>query len=328
MQLHPFLLLLLRRILKGDASPAEVESFNTWYDALEEEVVFLDDVKGRQKEEIEEELLLKVKAKIQKSPVETRPFHSRIYIRIISAAAILVLGFTCGAFLLSRYISAPTERPATGFKTFVNGKGVIKKILLPDGSKASLFHDTELEVAENFSENRYIILRGEAFFEVKKDSIHPFTVQSTHLSTEVMGTSFIIQSRAEGDRVAVKTGLVSVSDHQNNDLIEAGFQLEYNGSEMLVKTIDDEENLFGWTERKLVWRNVAMDEMVRSLESWYGVTISHDLNPSTTCRISGSYKDMSLEHVLELIRYSIPITYQLRGDHLDIQFPHCPHPAG
>src|SRR5690606_22174812 len=111
----------------------------------------------------------------------------------------------------------PSDTPKsmeTKFLAFENSKGMIKKVRLPDGSVVSLFHDTNIQVAENFSENRLVKLSGEAFFEVKRDTLHPFRVESANLTTEVLGTSFLIKNLADQEEiVAVKTGLVKVSDH-------------------------------------------------------------------------------------------------------------------
>src|SRR5690606_12245336 len=62
---------------------------------------------------------------------------------------------------------------------------------------------------------REVFLEGNAFFEVASNPQKPFYVHSKHITTKVLGTSFLISiDPATGlEEVAVKTGKVEVSEN-------------------------------------------------------------------------------------------------------------------
>ena len=58
-------------------------------------------------------------------------------------------------------------------------------VILPDGSSVNLFPKSTLEYC--FKKNtRDVVLVGKAFFQVKRDTLHPFLVQIPDVSVEVL----------------------------------------------------------------------------------------------------------------------------------------------
>jgi hypothetical protein len=59
-----------------------------------------------------------------------------------------------------------------------NPRGVKSLVVLPDGSKVKLNSESHLEYYSDFDQERSVKLIGEAFFEIEKDELRPFTVSS------------------------------------------------------------------------------------------------------------------------------------------------------
>src|SRR5690606_22979981 len=75
--------------------------------------------------------------------------------------------------------------------------GQIKNITLSDGTLVYLNANSILKIPKKFTGNRRIIsLTGEAYFEVVKDSLRPFTVQTQKSETTVLGTKFNLSAYA------------------------------------------------------------------------------------------------------------------------------------
>ncbi|WPR73792.1 FecR family protein [Algoriphagus sp. NG3] len=314
---------IIFRILRGKASKEEVRQFNSWYDQGMDAKWQIQDYKNRSKEQVEEELLQKIKKSAHlhsHNPVSKRDFAGWK----VAACTVFLIGIGLLAVKLSSSIPAEDSEPA--FITFENGYGMIKNVRLPDGSTVSLFHNSTIKVAKNFSENRLISLSGEAFFEVKKDTLHPFRVESANLTTEVLGTSFLIRNQPDQQEVvAVKTGLVKVSDQVDSVfMLTPNLRLDYVEKAGAVSTIAENDPLFFWTEDILVFHNTPMKEMIKTLEEWYGVKIIADLKSSNSCKISGTYENQSLESILQLIQYSIPLQYQIHEKNVTLTFKNCP----
>ena len=85
-----------------------------------------------------------------------------------------------------------------------------RTVRLPDGSSVMLNHYSSLSYPEKFqSDKREVELNGEAYFEVSKDSKHPFIVQTETIDVQVLGTHFNVD--AYHDNPDVKTTLLSGS---------------------------------------------------------------------------------------------------------------------
>ncbi|WP_026967567.1 FecR family protein [Algoriphagus terrigena] len=326
MRIHPTLSRVISKILRGKATPSEIDLFNGWYDEAGSEQLEIRDHKGRTRSQIEEQLLSKIQNHRSDKKAGDRPDSNArgSVIWKVAASVILVIGLVLfGQRLFQDDLPSKEE---ISFLTFKNGTGMIKKIRLPDGSTVQLFHRTTIQVAENFTEQRFLKLEGEAFFEVKRDSLHPFRVESAHLTTEVLGTSFLIKTLpGQPEVVAVKTGLVKVSDSlEANFMLHPNFRLDYEKQSGAVSEMPSSDPIFAWTEDVLAFQKTGMSEMIQILEDWYGVKITHNLTKKITCEISGSYENQSLENLLQLIQYSIPFTYELNGKNVTLHFKNCP----
>lgn len=317
---------VISKILRGKATPFEIDNVNKWYDQLAGEQLEILDHKGRTRSQIEQELLSKIQNHRSHERAGNHPDSRTRGSGAWKVAASVILLIGLGLLAQHQLLEDPGPRKEMSFLTFENGTGMIKKIRLPDGSTVQLFHRTKLQVAENFSEQRLLKLDGEAFFEVKRDSLRPFQVKTAHLTTKVLGTSFLIKTLpGQSEVVAVKAGMVKVSDSlEANFILHPNFQLDYGQQAGSVREIAPTDPLFAWTEDIMAFQKTGMPEMIQILEDWYGVKITHNLAGRTTCEISGSYKNQSLENLLQLIQYSIPFTYQLNGKNVTLHFKNCP----
>jgi ferric-dicitrate binding protein FerR (iron transport regulator) len=97
--------------------------------------------------------------------------------------------------------------------------GERKQLLLADGTKVWLSPNSKLNYPDKFrGDQRLISLDGEAFFEVKHDSKHPFIIKTGTVSTTVLGTSFNISAYPKHNTINVTlvTGKVAVALKANN----------------------------------------------------------------------------------------------------------------
>lgn len=72
--------------------------------------------------------------------------------------------------------------------------------VLPDGTKVWLNSKSNLRFPENFDkEGRHVYLKGEAFFDVTKDTRNPFTVTTSGGDIRVYGTRFNVTDYDQED---------------------------------------------------------------------------------------------------------------------------------
>jgi ferric-dicitrate binding protein FerR (iron transport regulator) len=228
------------------------------------------------------------------------------YISYGIAASIIVL---LGLGLL-------VEHPVLTSKMITLKTGsTLDSVQLVDGSVIYLAAHTIFEYPEHFDakERNVNLLQGSAFFEIAKDSQHPFIISSGTIKTRVVGTSFHIQMTKISCNVIVVTGKVNVSaKNQSVDLLpndEALFK-----ADKLVKRKAPKLLLVNWYNQDIELKNVQLNEVLELLKNKYRVTfeLKNDsiMNTSLTLFIE---KNASLESILKQMNYITNLKFETNG---------------
>jgi transmembrane sensor len=249
----------------------------------------------------------------------------------IAKAVAAVFLLTCFLWLFTCHFSAE-ERGAPRVITQEALPGTRKTISLEDGSKITLNAGSKISYQEPFSAyNREITLRGEAFFEVAQDSLRPFIVRTGHLTTQALGTSFNIKYRVAAKEIAVAlaTGSVKIAQQAKAGSFQIarlapGQQLVYNQADKGYRvTAFDPMAVLAWREGILYFKKANLNQVVETLESWYGVEI--ELVGKVTGKekerlYTGAYDNQSLADVLEGISFVKGFTYEKKGNRMVLRF--------
>ncbi len=188
---------------------------------------------------------------------------------------------------------------------------------LPDGSIVNLNATSSLSYHPYWwSVSRELQFEGEAFFEVEKGS--NFAVNSKQGITEVLGTSFNINTRHEGYTVICKTGKVRVSSTQSDAkvMITPNMMADLAvNQQLIVKKDIDLENYLGWREDKFIFTSIALDEVFQEIEIQYGVKIKNNVSNAGEMKYTGNFpKSKSVETALNFICQSFGISFVLQSD--------------
>lgn len=242
----------------------------------------------------------------------------------IAASIVLAIGISFLAF--KQISSGLLEAEEVAFIEKGNPNGRKSTIILPDGSKVKLNSDSKIRYAKTFAkEYREVILEGEAFFEVTKDSTRPFVIKTGDITTTVLGTSFNVNAYAKRDEisVAVVTGKVEVkkSTYYGNEESTAihltpNMMAVYKREERELKTTQfNMEEITGWKDGMLIFKNSDMPEIAMKLKKWYGfeVEISGGKEMRRK-RYTGKFDNNSLEYVLKAISYTSEISFQIEDN--------------
>jgi len=165
---------------------------------------------------LHDEIKARMWRNIQNATIERR---RRNYRWITAACAVLLL--SVGGYQSLRYITPyQQEMVAT-----ITAQQDIRLLHLPDGTRVWVNQNTEIEYPVHFAENeRNIVLKGEAFFEVARDSSRPFVITSGSIKTTVLGTSFNVKAYEDKTtEVQVRTGKVKVEGEANTVFLVRGY---------------------------------------------------------------------------------------------------------
>jgi transmembrane sensor len=219
---------LLGKYLDGRCTPEETKLIDDWLELLQDDQSFaaytrsdLDVIHSRIWEKIQAQTFV---PKIIEEPILQKPEAGRSRSLVIGrwVAAACVAGIMAFAGYRILQVTKSTDQtdfasiiPSTGMLKQVNRSAVAVKLVLEDSSVVMLDPGTTLNYPLHFEKSkREVYLEGKAFFEVSKNAKRPFYIYHNSLVTHVIGTSFVINTRKEGNKaeVSVLTGRVEVSE--------------------------------------------------------------------------------------------------------------------
>ncbi len=247
------------------------------------------------------------------------------------AASLLLLGCI---FILER-LATQDPKPAEQVAKVKNitrslPKGQKLTMMLPDGSRVHLNAESSITYPEKFGDNtRTVTLTGEAYFDVVKNKEKPFIVHTGQVEAIVLGTSFNVNAFPEQDEIAVSlvTGKVKVlpkSDGQHSVkevvLIKGEKVTIDKATSQMVKSSFDIETEVGWKDGVLVFAEDDYKMVMDKLERWYGVAFEAYNQPGEKWKIKGRFDNLSLEEVLENLKYTHKINYKIEKKTVYLNF--------
>lgn len=139
-----------------------------------------------------------------------------------------------------------------------------KTFVLPDHTKIYLNKNSKFSYSKIFNENtRVTYLEGEAFFDVCRDTLRPFIVNSFGTVTKVLGTSFNIIGNKEEVSVIVVSGKVEFqsSEHPENDnlILEVGDKGTFNEKSISMSKEKNKDKNFIW------WKKVKLEHEAKKI---------------------------------------------------------------
>ncbi len=180
---------------------------------------------------------------------------------------------------------------------------------LPDHSKASMNAQTTLKYYPYWWKIKRIVkLDGEAFFEVQKGK--KFAVISQRGTTQVLGTSFNIFSRAEIYKVTCITGSVKVKSRKGFEAIlkpNGKAEIQSNGK---INVLDGIETFpeISWRKNIFLFTASPVLQVFQEIERQYGVKIV--AQPDNYSLYTGNFsKEQSVEETLSYVCPALGLKY-------------------
>lgn len=331
------LLQTLRLFIEGKLSFLQESRFRDWLGSEEGKTTFSGWVETLYKENDserihpewqEQQLLNRILEKKRKTdyPIhKARRINASIWTFRIAASVLLL--FFIGNVWYSQHLKSGMVDVSPEFIPILitkqNPKGQKSRIILPDSSIVFLNADSKLSYWQNFEKGREIELIGEAFFEVRSDSLNPFVVKSPRLSSTALGTSFNVSAYPGHpvESVSLATGkiLVTASYVTQSVLLNPGEGTIFKEkSEKLTKISINADLPALWTKGILHFDKVPWSEVIVLLERWYGVNI-HVSGSWNDPLCSGSFEQNEyLNNVLQVLGHSIGFSHSINGKNVNI----------
>lgn len=188
------------------------------------------------------------------------------------------------------------------------------RIVLSDGTRIWMNAESELVYPAHFTgKQRRVTLKGEAYFEVARNADCPFYVTIGDMEVKVLGTSFNV-SAYPGDKrhTTLVEGSVAVTWQQQEITVPPGQQAIESSEGLQVRKVNV-LNYVGWKERRFIYKEQNLSEVLKELERWYDVqffmadkTIGH---LHLTANLP---KYENIDKVLEVISYAACVKFEIK----------------
>lgn len=318
---------IIEKYLAYQCSEAEQMLVEAWYKSFENNPDGISHLSVSEQDKLSSQVRENIERQIRPINLQAPP-RWIWYASGLAAMLLVVIGLsfyfdTDSPTKLSRISS---EIPLSDWAKYENSSAKVLKVSLPDGSMVWLQPKTLLSYNQSDRVYRQVNLRGEAFFEVKRDESRPFLIYSGRMTTKVLGTSFNVKAFPETDKfeVSVVTGKVSVTNESEREVFIMPKQqviLETKTGNLTVNEIPKNKTHY-WELASLSFDNTPMESVINSIEQNYNVSI--DLSPRLkACRLSGNFTNEHLATILEIVCRSIEAEYVIDGDKIILRGEGC-----
>ena len=192
------------------------------------------------------------------------------------------------------------------------------QVQLSDGTRVWLNSESELRYPVNFvGTERKVFLKGEAYFQVAKDTVKPFRVVANGMSVEALGTGFNINAYQDDDCLCTTLveGKVRVSylDSHQECILVPGEQAILKDGVIMAKQVNVDD-IIAWKKGRFVFSDMPLETIAKQLERWYDVEIRFDDIVAKYYRFTGVMKRYNeLEQVLGLIEETTNVRFKVEG---------------
>lgn len=256
---------------------------------------------------------------------ENKKIHSLSFYWLCRVAAAIIVIISVSGFIWwnssskennSQCISVHNE---AGKKTF---------FYLPDSSKVYLGAASKLDYNRDYGiTNRNLRLKGEAYFIVKHEGKHPFSVTTGKITTVDIGTEFNIRflENSTAIEVSVAKGSVEVLNNTGKDkhklaTLAASQQLSVDTALQNIKINFLKGSKIGsWRNGLLVFEKQTFRSVAIELERYYGLTINFADPDLADIIITTTLKNTTANEALDIIALTTGVKMKRNENHVLVE---------
>jgi transmembrane sensor len=314
---------LLPKVFAGEASPEEIRLVEGWraadphnqaeYEAIRK----IWNISGEAVEPGE----INLDAEWIRMEAAMEKVHSgrSVLMRVMQIAASLLIIAVLG-FIAIKFSGNKSEKaPATMLST----------VILPDSTFVSLNAGSVISYKKGFgSTHRTLRLKGEAWFEVKKNADLPFVISAGEATVRVTGTKFNVKAwrRLKDVRVTVTEGTVKFygnAEPLKEITLHEGETGVMNKSDQALTTMASGNlNDIAWKTGIMDFHDTPLHDVTEVLVNTYHQKI--DLDPAIgNCRVTVRFENKELDAVLNVLRSTLDLKITAKGKHITISGKGC-----
>lgn len=231
-------------------------------------------------------------------------------LRVAAALGVLAITGVAASFLF-----APQNYNV--YSTPVGGR---KILTLADGSRIELNTDTVLRLFNETGKRQAILVRGEAYFDIKHDEANPFTVEAEGRHIVDVGTKFLVRGGHGHLKVSMYEGAVILSAPRNSDDAPA----ELTAGDIAVATATSTTiskppaetlaDAASWRSGLLVFRHTTLAEAAEQFNRYNRTQLSVEGREAASLTISGKFRIHDVKTFAEVAQDVLHLHVRALGD--------------
>jgi ferric-dicitrate binding protein FerR (iron transport regulator) len=267
-----------------------------------------------------------------------------------AASLALCMGLTAGVMWLTRgtKVIQGAESVVYSNTTIQMPLGSKSNVTLPDGSSVWLNAGSTLTYPADFGlDTRELQLVGEAFFDVKSDSLMPFLVHTVGMTVRAKGTRFNVKAYPDDEMMAatLEEGKLDVLIQATEKAPSQNIELRPNQQFVILKSqqknmpeeksrkmkeqqpsiaaipkIDIKEGRLisnvqtklstSWKDTHWVITDEPLYKFVADLERRYNLDIHFDSEELKNYKFTGTFENETVEQIFTAISMTAPVNYR------------------
>lgn len=220
--------------------------------------------------------------------------------------------------------NSETNNEQVEYHTIRVPRGGEYNLLLSDNTKVYLNAGSSLRYPVRFSgDRREVILEGEGYFEVTRDTAKPFVVKTGSVNVQVLGTAFNVNAYPEEENVetTLVEGKVRVDGKNEQRILEPGTQLVYDKrrENMVVLKVDTEEYI-SWKDGYYYFKRETLGRIMDRLSRWYNLNVFYQNEELKSIEFGGRLKRYEdITYLLERMEETQDIKFIIKGNTITVQ---------
>ncbi len=338
---------LLGKYLTNSCTPDEAALIDNWLALLQENESFTAYTE-KDLDSIHHRIWAKIQETTHQNTETEKPLQqSSLLIRMAKwavAASFIGLILYSGWYFIGK---KPLEKkpdfasiiPTSGMQKQTNATASPLKLILEDSSVVVLEPNATINYPVHFvAARREVYLDGKAFFEVSKNAKRPFFIYHNNLVTHVLGTSFIINTKKQGNEaeVSVITGRVEVSE--NSRVVKLPGDAKLNGviltpNQKVIYAEDSRQFMSSIVEKPLPvktktpgnfdFENAGIGTVLTAVSKEYAIEIVAENEYINRCTFTGDITKEGLYAKLDIICKAINASYEIKGTKVLVKGAGC-----
>lgn len=195
---------------------------------------------------------------------------------------------------------------------------------LSDGTRVWLNSESEITFPVSFvGGSREVVVKGEAYFEVKSDKAHPFIVHAKEVDIEVVGTKFNVAAYEDSHRVVTTLAEGRVNVEMSGQVVglspDEQVSVDLKSGKMAKNSVSVSTNI-SWIQGIFEYENMTLEEITTQLSRWYGVNFIFSAAEFKTRRFTGVVKKYDeLNNVLKIIEKTTNVSFMINGKDIAVK---------